>query len=92
MSDNEYEWDPEKCESNFRKHGIDFLDAIEIFEHPHLTVSSNRAGEARQISLGRIGPLLAAVVWTDRDGVKRLISARVARRNERRAYHARFGP
>lgn len=28
----EFEWDPEKAEANFQKHGIDFDAAIGIFD------------------------------------------------------------
>jgi uncharacterized DUF497 family protein len=85
-----FAWDERKRISNLEKHGIDFRDAIAIFDYPHLTFASQHAGETRQVSLGRIGAALAEVVWTDRDGVVRIISARAARRNEREAYDARF--
>ena len=44
-----YEWDDAKNEINIRKHGIDFNDAKDIFEHPILTWPDNREdyGEER---------------------------------------------
>lgn len=86
-----FEWDERKRLANVAKHGIDFRDATEVFDRPHLTVPSAHEGEARRISLGLIREAVVAVVWTDRDGVIRLISVRAARRNERQIYHARFG-
>jgi uncharacterized DUF497 family protein len=76
---------------NLEKHGIDFLDAIGLFHHPHLTVETIRNGEVRKVSLGRMDQCVIALVWTDRAGIIRVISARAARRNERQAYTARFG-
>ena len=48
-----YEWDEAKNEINIRKHGIDFNDAKDIFEHPVLTWLDNREdyGEERWITL-----------------------------------------
>lgn len=28
----EFEWDPKKTEANRRKHGIEFLDAVVVFD------------------------------------------------------------
>ena len=45
----EFEWDSVKNQRNIEKHGIDFTDAVRIFEHPTLTVVDNRRnyGEKR---------------------------------------------
>jgi len=32
---NYFEWDDNKRKYNLEKHGIDFIDAIEIFEDPN---------------------------------------------------------
>ena len=32
-----FEWDDSKNAANISKHGIDFRDAIDIFNHPMLT-------------------------------------------------------
>lgn len=83
-----FEWNEAKRLANIEKPGIDFHDAIAVFEHPHLTLAAMHAGEARFVSLGFLDSVVIAVVWTDRAGVIRLISARKARRNEREIYHA----
>jgi uncharacterized DUF497 family protein len=31
----EYEWDPDKAESNLSKHSIDFSDVVEALDDPH---------------------------------------------------------
>lgn len=82
----EFEWDDAKNESNVAKHGIDFDDAIAIFERPTLVAPSERGGEARWIALGELSGRLIAVVYTLREARRRIISARRARTNEREAY------
>lgn len=86
-----FEWDERKRIVNLETHGIDFRDAIGVFERPHLTRASPRGDELRQVSLGVIGRAVVAVVWTDRDGAIRIISVRAARRDERYIYETRFG-
>ena len=86
-----FEWDERKRLANLAKHGIDFRDAMDVFDKPHLTVPSAHEEEERWVSLGLIREAVVAVVWTDRDSVIRLISVRAARRNERQIYHARCG-
>ena len=50
----EFEWDSIKNQRNIEKHGIDFTDAVRIFEHPTLTVVDNRRdyGEKRIAAMG----------------------------------------
>jgi hypothetical protein len=49
-------------------------------------------GEVRPTALGTIGEdeIIVAVVYTLREGALRVISARRARRNERKTYQDRF--
>ncbi len=69
------------------KHGIDFEDVVAIWEAPVLVGPSPRGGENRWIAIGVVDGVEIAVVYTERGTAKRLISARRARTNERRAYH-----
>lgn len=91
----EFEWDEDKALANIEKHYIDFLDAIRIWEGPVIDPAGERivGEEYRPTALGTIGAeeLIIAVVYTGRDDVIRLISARRARRNERQIYQNRFG-
>lgn len=85
----EFEWDEDKNQRNVAKHGIGFARAAKIFESPTLDWVDGRVdyGEERTISLGMIEIVLVlVVVHTDRDGVTRIISARPAKRTERRIY------
>lgn len=82
----EFEWDPAKDRANLEKHGIDFEDAIGIFERQVFTERSDREGEERWKAVGMLEGREIAVIYTMREGRHRIISARRASRNERRAY------
>lgn len=85
------EWDPDKAAGNRQKHGVAFPDAVGVLEDPFaLTRSDERAGETRFATVGMdlLGRLLV-VIWTDRVGTIRLISARRATLRERRQYEER---
>ena len=74
----EIEFDPAKRELTLKDRGLDFLDAPRLFEGRSLTVVDDRMdyGEDCFISYGFIGDTAIALVWTDRDGVMRIISMR----------------
>ncbi len=86
-----FEWDPEKNEANIRKHGIDFSDVPEIFDHPMLTWLDRRQdyGEDRWCGIGLTNGHIVKVAFTERDDGKtiRIISLRKANRRE----HERYG-
>jgi uncharacterized DUF497 family protein len=88
----EFEWDEEKRRANLAKHGVDFLRARALFDgRTVLVVSSRRSEEERFATTGEIDGRCYTVIWTMRDGVIRLISARRARDGEQRAYRAVHG-
>ena len=82
------EWDPQKAETNLRKHSVDFADAATVlFDERAVTVPDAQEGEDRYATLGADGSCrILVVVYTWRCGRARLISARKATRRERRAY------
>lgn len=90
-----FEWDDAKNAANIAKHGIDFEDAIRIFEGPVLEKADDRRnyGEIRLIAFGVAEGRELAVVYTMRGGRCRIISARRAHSRERKAYReAHSGP
>ena len=89
----DFEWDETKRLTNLEKHGIDFEDAIGIWEDDVVEVPSSRShhGENRLVAFGVLEGRLIAVVYTDRGGVRRIISARRAGRSEREDYKTAFG-
>ena len=84
-----FEWNEAKNQANIRKHGVDFRDAVRVFDNPTLDRVDGRQdyGEVRVNSIGKLGGLFVAnVTHTDRSGRTRLISARSATTVERNAY------
>jgi uncharacterized DUF497 family protein len=85
-----FEWNEAKNRANLKKHGISFDEARLIFEGPTLSRVDDRFdyGETRYITVGLIRAIVAVVVvHTDRSGVTRIISARLASREERKDYY-----
>ena len=81
---------PRKECGQHQNHGIDFLDAALIFEHPTLEAIDDRAdyGELRCIALGLSGETVLYVVYTRRrESVIRIISARKANRHDSEKYY-----
>jgi uncharacterized protein len=87
-----FEWDPDKNAANIAKHGIDFEDAIRIFEEPVLESIDERHeyGEARVVAFGVVDGRELAVVYTIRGRRRRIISARRAHHRERKAYREAY--
>jgi hypothetical protein len=83
-------WDRRKAEGNAIKHGVFFEEAASCFGDPlSITISDpyHSVSEERHILVGmsRLGRLMV-VSHTERSGTIRLISARLATRNERKQY------
>jgi uncharacterized protein len=87
----QFEWDSKKNEANTEKHGISFGEAIVLFEEPYLRVSSDRSGETRWLAVGKAQGRVIAVIYTERQGRIRIISARAARTSERENYYKIIG-
>jgi len=84
-----FEWDETKNLINIQKHGIDFNDAIDIFNHVFMTKEdiSEAYGESRWVSIGWLKTLIGVVVYTEQvDDITRIISARKATKREVRLY------
>jgi len=88
----QYEWDEQKRFSNARKHGIDFRDAVEVFEGDTVLMEDDRFDydERRFVSLGLLQGRVIVVVHTEQGGVTRIISARKATKYEQRIYFQRI--
>ena len=87
----QFEWDPDKSESNLAKHGVRFDEATSVFSDPlSLTIEDpvhSGPGWDRFVTIGmsfRVRTLV--VVHSDQDGSIRIISARLASRRERATY------
>ena len=85
-----FEWDRQKAETNQRRHGVDFADAVSVLEDPSaLTLDDEREGAERFVTIGMDSlARVLVVVYTWRGERVRVISARRATRSERREYES----
>ncbi|MDR0599242.1 MAG: BrnT family toxin [Treponema sp.] len=89
------EWDEAKNGANKREHGgLGFEEAQYVFLDPgrveRLDRSErNTSGEDRWQTLGKVGKVLF-VVYAERGENRRIISARLADKAERRSYHGYY--
>ena len=86
----EFEADPVKAAQNLKKHKVSFEEAASIFGDAmaYTFVDPDHSiGESRWLTFGmsRMGRVLA-VIYTERRGKVRLISARIATKHERSIY------
>jgi uncharacterized DUF497 family protein len=91
---NPFDWDEDKNLAKMAKHGVSFEAVIGIFDRPTVENIDERFdyGECRTISIGVTEGRVLVVVSTMRGQTRRIISARIASRNERQAYHQKVGP
>lgn len=85
----EIEWDPAKAKSNFRKHGVSFVDVEAAFYDEYALSMSDSVSSKEQryvlVGLDALGRVVT-VCYTYRGERIRLISARAATKAERREY------
>ena len=62
----------------FAERGLDLLDAPKVFESRSITVEDDRFayGEVRWVTYGWMDDVAIALVWTERDDGRRVISMR----------------
>lgn len=88
----EFEWDPKKAEQNAKKHRITFEQAITAFDDPDalITLDSKHStsSEVREWLIGTSDTGVVVVIFTVRQprNIFRIISARPAKRKERKRY------
>ncbi len=82
-----FEWDPAKAKANRVRHGVSFEDAQAIFADLNaIETLDESSDEPRWRLLGRAGPNLLMVVYTERGNRIRIISARKASKREQKVY------
>ncbi len=75
-----FEFDPQKSFTNKNKHGIDFIDAQELWEDPDLLeIPAITVDERRYLVIGTIEDKHWSAIITYRDGTIRIISVRRSR-------------
>jgi uncharacterized DUF497 family protein len=85
----EFEWDEAKRLKVLQKHGLDLRRGAEIVLGEHMQLPARSDVEPRVWAIGLLDGVMVAVLFTMRGETCRLITARRAKRNERRAYLSR---
>jgi uncharacterized DUF497 family protein len=87
----DFEFDPDKSLNNKLKHGIDFIEAQDLWEVRAVVVRSDRGDEVRfaRIAMHRDGKLWT-VIYTHRGTKIRIISVRKASRSDRELYEEKI--
>lgn len=84
-----YEWDDRKRTGNLEKHGLDFIDAHELWSQPMVIAEDHRYsyGEHRFIALGLLKNRVVVCAYTNRwNETVRVISFRKANSREAKQY------
>ena len=83
----QFEYDPQKSESNRLKHGIDFGEAQKLWrDDDYVEVELRWSDEFRFMVIGNIEAKTWAAICSIRNGKIRIISVHRARPNEVRIY------
>jgi uncharacterized protein len=86
----QFECDPKKAKSNYKKHGVTFEEAVTVFYDPLAATfedPDHSEAEKRSITIGYSSrDRLLVVSQADRGEVLRIINARLATASERRRH------
>jgi uncharacterized protein len=84
----QFEWDENKRLANLQRHGIDFADVWQVFEHATYTIIDDRFdyGELRFFTIGLLNGRVVAIAHTENADVIRIISVRKANKNDQETY------
>jgi uncharacterized DUF497 family protein len=84
-----FEFDTNKSCTNLDKHGINFIDAQELWADPDLLqIKSKSEGEQRYLVIGIIAGKYWSAVITYRNDIIRIISVRRSRKAEVSIYES----
>jgi len=84
-----FEWDEEKRRTNLSKHGLDFIDAAEVFGGETVSFLDDQFdyAETRFVSIGILDGVVMVIIHTEDDETVRLISFRRATPREEANYY-----
>lgn len=89
----DFEFDMAKSKANLEKHGIDFVEAQQLWDDKdRLEVEARTEDEPRYVLIAALSQKLWSAFFTYRNGRIRLISVRRARKEERELYYESEDP
>ncbi len=85
-------FDPAKREWTLQQRGIDFADAVAVFNGPTVTQEDDRFdyGEVRYVTAGFLRERMVIVVWTPREEARHIISMRFCHEREEKRWRKNF--
>jgi len=84
-----FEFDENKSILNRKKHGIDFIEAQNLWNDPErVIIPAREMDEIRNMIIGRIENTVWSAIYTIRKENIRIISVRKARENEKEIYES----
>ena len=92
LGEYKFEWDSEKAKINKKKHRVSFETAVRVFLDENFIDAFDdwhSTDEYRYKIIGKVGNVLA-VIYTERGDRNRIISARLANKEEREDYYGQF--
>jgi uncharacterized DUF497 family protein len=90
VNEDEFEWDAAKAERNLAKHGVSFEAARYVFDDVFACERCDfdrEPGDIKYVITGIVKDVILTVVYTEREGRTRIISARKATTHEEREYY-----
>jgi uncharacterized protein len=85
----EFEFDDSKSQSNLAKHGINFIDAQELWADPdRVEIPARMEDEPRFLIIGKIAQKCWSAIITNRENRVRIISVRRSRKEEVAIYES----
>jgi uncharacterized DUF497 family protein len=86
-------YDPRKRADTLERRGLDFEDAVHVFAGDAIDFIDDRQdyGEIRWLTFGRLDGRLMVIVWTNRNGIRHIISMRKANEREKEKYRRQLG-
>jgi uncharacterized DUF497 family protein len=86
------EFDSRKRDKTLAERGLDFANAVRVFEGHQFTLEDDRQdySEPRFITVGKLDGRMVMVVWTLRGTTRRIISMRKCNEREQALYKNRL--
>ena len=85
----EFEFDENKSKANKDKHGIDFIEAQELWRDPdRIEIPTKHLDEPRYVLIGKMNDKHWSAIFTYRNTKVRLISVRRSRKYEKEIYES----
>ena len=85
-NDRIYDWDDNKRTQNLSRHGLDFEDVAEFNWDTSIPRRTDRGREERFAATSVFRGKLHTIIYTEREGLTRIISFRRANKQEVRRY------